>query len=248
MKSAIFCILFLSSQIVLANPLDVLFPKTKVPFSNGVKEMEKGNYKEALRLFQSAEQVYLIKKTKGDTKESLWIRASLSFLIGRNMGDSKSGDPCPFLSKAREEAVRAAKIMDDGSLNEAVVDISEYQNKFSCIITPIKNSAIQIDNTHLKWVGHYYMSGIHEVGSELKLLADGRYEWFISYGATDNIREGTWGVEKEKIFLTPKNKKQSSIFETMTLNIEGDTLIGFNGDGKLIGKFTRDAKSMPDSQ
>lgn len=41
--------------------------------------------------------------------------------------------------------------------------------------------------------GHYYLSGVMETGSELLLRPEGRYQWYISYGAVDQVSEGTWG-------------------------------------------------------
>ncbi len=52
-------------------------------------------------------------------------------------------------------------------------------------------------------IGHYYLSGIHEVGSELLLKADGRYAWFLAYGGMDQGSDGTWRKDKGDIVLTP---------------------------------------------
>ncbi len=56
--------------------------------------------------------------------------------------------------------------------------------------------------------GHYYLSGIREVGSELLLHPDGTYEWFLAYGAMDQQSEGHWLREGDAITLTsnPINK------------------------------------------
>lgn len=40
--------------------------------------------------------------------------------------------------------------------------------------------------------GHYYLSGVREVGSELVLRADGRFQWMLAYGAMDFSAEGRW--------------------------------------------------------
>ena len=39
--------------------------------------------------------------------------------------------------------------------------------------------------------GHYYLTGVHEVGSELVLLPDGRFHYFLAYGAYDEYATGT---------------------------------------------------------
>ena len=58
-------------------------------------------------------------------------------------------------------------------------------------------------------VGHYYLSGIREVGSELLLRPDGSYEWFLAYGATDQSSKGTWKRDGDEIILLPTPVDQS---------------------------------------
>lgn len=43
-----------------------------------------------------------------------------------------------------------------------------------------------------RYAGHYYLEGVMEVGSELLLKPDGRFEWMLSYGAVDQQAEGQW--------------------------------------------------------
>lgn len=50
--------------------------------------------------------------------------------------------------------------------------------------------------------GHYYLSGIREVGSELLLKPDARFEWMLAYGAMDQSASGTWRVEGSTLTLT----------------------------------------------
>ena len=42
------------------------------------------------------------------------------------------------------------------------------------------------------WSGHYYLHGVMEVGSELLLQPDGKFQWMIAVGALDQYAEGTW--------------------------------------------------------
>ena len=49
--------------------------------------------------------------------------------------------------------------------------------------------------------GHYYLTGVHEVGSELVLLPDGRFHYFLAYGAYDENASGGWRVQGESIIL-----------------------------------------------
>jgi len=59
-------------------------------------------------------------------------------------------------------------------------------------------------------VGHYYLSGVMETGSELLLRADGTYEWYISYGAVDLFSDGTWGRSGDAVVLLAKKRVAGS--------------------------------------
>lgn len=53
-----------------------------------------------------------------------------------------------------------------------------------------------------RFAGHYYLSGVMETGSELLLSKDGRFQWYISYGAVDQRAEGSWTLRQDRIVLT----------------------------------------------
>ena len=44
-------------------------------------------------------------------------------------------------------------------------------------------------------VGHYYLSGMTEVGSELLLKPSGEFDWVLMYGAQDMAARGRWTRE-----------------------------------------------------
>ena len=75
--------------------------------------------------------------------------------------------------------------------------------------------------------GHYYLEGVREVGSELRLMPDGRFQYFLAYGAYDEVATGEWRVDGELIILntsggyTPPRftLKQSSIKPEQPLTI-----------------------------
>jgi hypothetical protein len=49
--------------------------------------------------------------------------------------------------------------------------------------------------------GHYYLSDMREVGSELLLREDGRFKWMLSYGAVDQMAEGHWTIDGNRVTL-----------------------------------------------
>jgi len=59
--------------------------------------------------------------------------------------------------------------------------------------------------------GHYYLSEIREVGSELLLQADGRFQWMLAYGAVDQIAEGHWTTDGITVTLIPRQAGAESI-------------------------------------
>ena len=57
------------------------------------------------------------------------------------------------------------------------------------------------------FAGHYYLSDVTEVGSELLLKQDGSFEWAMSYGAVDQQSQGTWKIQEGQVVLTSKALK-----------------------------------------
>ncbi len=57
--------------------------------------------------------------------------------------------------------------------------------------------------------GHYFLEGVRETGSELLLRPDGRFEWYITYGAVDQNARGTWTRTGDKILLHAEGPDRS---------------------------------------
>lgn len=49
--------------------------------------------------------------------------------------------------------------------------------------------------------GHYYLKGISEVGGELRLMSNGRFELGIAYGAVDILAQGRWAAAGDRLEL-----------------------------------------------
>ncbi len=70
--------------------------------------------------------------------------------------------------------------------------------------------------------GHYYLSGVREVGSELLLRPDGAFQWMISYGAVDRFAQGRWQRQGDKVQLRtspPEAEPVYRVFREDELNI-----------------------------
>jgi hypothetical protein len=62
---------------------------------------------------------------------------------------------------------------------------------FVLALLPVKASAACAP-TDASFAGHYYLHGVMEVGSELLLKPDGRFEYMLAYGALDELASGCW--------------------------------------------------------
>jgi hypothetical protein len=72
-------------------------------------------------------------------------------------------------------------------------------------------------------VGTYCLVGVMEVGSCLKLGRDGKFEYFLAYGAYDENSEGTWRVEGGRVVLdSPAYDKQPTFTFKRMQKAEGD--------------------------
>lgn len=71
--------------------------------------------------------------------------------------------------------------------------------------------------------GHYYLQGVMEVGSELLLKKDGKFEWMLSYGNTDEQASGEWRVAGDLVTLVAGNggkEPQFRVFEEAEMRIQ----------------------------
>jgi hypothetical protein len=65
--------------------------------------------------------------------------------------------------------------------------------------------SVAAQNTSMA-AGEYYLSGVMEVGSGIKLNSDKTFEFFFSYGAVDRVGKGTWGQRADSIILNSARK------------------------------------------
>lgn len=71
--------------------------------------------------------------------------------------------------------------------------------------------------------GHYYLQGVMEVGSELLLNKDGRFQWALSYGAMDQSAQGRWQLKGDRIELqakAPSTPPQFRLFKEDELRLK----------------------------
>ena len=135
----------------------------------------------------------------------LLIRGDLQRDIARTMREARQGDVCATLGRGADyiEQARAQMPANAGqeireSLDYTAGTIARDQRMNRCVTN---HPPVQIGPPDAGLVGHYYLSGMMETGSELLLKADGRFEWYISYGAVDQFARGRWGRDGKTVTL-----------------------------------------------
>lgn len=93
------------------------------------------------------------------------------------------------------------------------------------------------------WVGHYYLQGVMETGSELLLRPDGTFEWMLAYGALDQYAQGRWESDGTAVTLRPTQPDSHNglpplPFAVLRLRIAGRDLIP---EALGRGRYTRGA-------
>lgn len=53
--------------------------------------------------------------------------------------------------------------------------------------------------------GHYYLQNVREMGSELLLKPDGRFEFMLAYGAADYHAKGAWRHDHDVVILNSED-------------------------------------------
>lgn len=135
----------------------------------------------------------------------LLFQADLQRDIARATFAAGTADPCPALDRGKallEHARTAPAEAGDAIFNEAADGIAkslqEQRARMRCApATPAASSG----KPDAALAGHYYLSGVMETGSELRLKPDGRFDWYISYGAVDQVAQGRWGRDGQTVTL-----------------------------------------------
>lgn len=81
--------------------------------------------------------------------------------------------------------------------------------------------------------GHYWMHGVMEVGSELLLKADGRFQYMLAYGALDELGSGCWTRHGGVVTLSA-DKFEASMDDPLKFNRLDLTVAS---GGKLVRRF-----------
>jgi hypothetical protein len=91
--------------------------------------------------------------------------------------------------------------------------------------------------------GSYHLSGMMEVGSELRLLPNGRFDYMLAYGALDELASGCWSREGGSVTLVA-SKFETSMedpmkFDRLELRVLPGGGLERRFDAEHVGKYSR---------
>lgn len=106
-------------------------------------------------------------------------------------------------------------------------------------------SAVAADQPAPSLAGHYYLQGVTEVGSELLLKKDGKFEWMLAYGNVDQQASGDWSASGKEVTLhaaSPGKAPQFRVFDEEEMRIRKPAaagqwvaIVGFPQLGPMAG-------------
>lgn len=100
-------------------------------------------------------------------------------------------------------------------------------------------------------VGHYYLEGVREMGSELLLRKDGTFDFMLSYGALDEEGGGEWRLVDGAVVLnTPGTARPPSVRLESASGVSRDSLVVLVVDsaGQPLSGLTLDFSRPGDSR
>jgi hypothetical protein len=91
--------------------------------------------------------------------------------------------------------------------------------------------------------GDYHLNGVMEVGSELRLLPNGRFDYMLAYGALDELASGCWSREGGSVTLVA-SKFETSMedplkFDRLELKVLPGGKLERRFDAEHVGKYSR---------
>lgn len=104
-------------------------------------------------------------------------------------------------------------------------------------------SASECQRADASLAGHYYMRGVMEVGSELQLQANGKFEYMLAYGALDELATGCWSREGQTVTLVVSkfeaNAEDPMKFQRLELEVKPGGKLVRRFDGGHNGAYSR---------
>lgn len=104
-------------------------------------------------------------------------------------------------------------------------------------------SASECQHGDASLAGHYFLRGMMEVGSELRLQANGKFDYMPAYGALDELASGCWSRKGQTVTLVVSkfkaNREDPVKFARLVLEVKADGKLLRRFDGGDTGAYSR---------
>jgi hypothetical protein len=90
--------------------------------------------------------------------------------------------------------------------------------------------------------GLYTLRGVMEMGSQIMLHADGRFQYMLAYGAVDELAEGCWQRVNDVVVLTTTKmqvSKGGTRFERLSLPVVDGSKLARRFGERMVGMYER---------
>ena len=160
------------------------------------------DYVKAHAHFAQADAIFRDHSAELQNPSSLMGHAEIRYYAALATGGGRLGDPCPELEEARQLAQTARDRSNAADEADMLVIVNTFLGDVDRQAALYKCAAAVGRGVQQSLVGHYYLSGIREVGSELLLKPGARFEWMLAYGSMDQSASGTWRVDGTMLILS----------------------------------------------
>lgn len=197
------CVLLAASPLLAQSPQDPAQDAMAL-LQQAIEAKGTGNHAAVLEAYNQAAAVMAQDPARQDGL-GLLMQADLQRDIARAAFAARAGDPCLALDRGKAFLDRARTALageSDATIGEAMAGIEQslkdQRKRMRC---GPSGPATSLGQPDAALAGHYYLSGVMETGSELLLKRDGRFDWYISYGAVDQLAQGRWGRNGQAVTL-----------------------------------------------
>ena len=89
--------------------------------------------------------------------------------------------------------------------------------------------------------GEYYLNGVMETASSLKLNADSSFEFFFSYGSLDRYGKGKWSLQNNSVIILNSEKRPPLDFklEKASTADQKNIIIQIDNENKNILRYVQ---------
>lgn len=198
-------------------------PAAKASESKQAEILREANRAMTGEQFVKATQLYYAAREqifeKGENKlldEEVYLLIQINRSIADAMGKGEFGDPCKPLAQANENMVALTIRAETERRHPFERALSLASRQIQQAIVGFECSRKIAKTPDPKIAGIYYLRGVMETASGLKLDENGRYEWYLAVGSLDLASKGVWHRHGDHIQLISdqENKDPDIIMAT----------------------------------